>query len=290
MTSATFPEDVQHLAQDFLNNYSFMSVGRVGGSASTIQQRLEWVEDDEKDNFLYGILLHQIGLTLVFVNTKQAAVDIEKFLQESGIKADSIHGDRSQEQRERALEKFKSGVVKVLIATDVAARGLDIPNVALVIQYDLAMGADDYVHRIGRTGRIGKKGIAIGMMNNRNKGMAPDLVSVLEGAGQSPPPFLMGICISTGNQPDAATGNSQYGGQDVRRGKRGFMTAEEKEKARKFTNFSRDAYGQGDEEQARKAARTVGPAAPGSYSGAASKGKDGKGKGKGKGGGKSERF
>merc|ERR1712226_865244 len=102
MTSATFPEDVQHLAQDFLKNYSFVAVGRVGGSASTIKQRIEWVEDEEKESFLYGVLLHQIGLTLVFVNTKQAATDIEKFLKESGIRSESIHGDRSQEQRESA--------------------------------------------------------------------------------------------------------------------------------------------------------------------------------------------
>merc|ERR1719174_3362893 len=178
MTSATFPTEVQHLAQEFMRSYSFMAVGRVGGTVSTIKQRLAWVEDTEKDNFLFGLLMHQpsLGLTLVFVNTKQQATDLERFLSSAGFNVQSIHGDRTQQQREEALADFKSSRSPILIATDVAARGLDIPNVALVIQYDLAMSVDDYVHRIGRTGRIGKNGIAIGMVNNRNKRTAPELV------------------------------------------------------------------------------------------------------------------
>jgi len=169
MTSATFPTEVQHLAQDFMGNYSFMAVGRVGGTASTIRQRLAWVEDDDKDTFLLGMLLHQkdLGLVLIFVNMKQQAVDLERNLSACGLHVQSIHGDRTQEERERALHEFKSGRAPVLIATDVAARGLDIPNVALVIQYDLAISADDYVHRIGRTGRIGKQGLSIGQLQRQ---------------------------------------------------------------------------------------------------------------------------
>lgn len=291
MTSATFPPDVQHLAQDFMQNYTFMAVGRVGGTVSTIQQRLEWVEDEEKETFVYGLLLHQasLGLTLIFVNTKVAATDLENFLSSNGFAVQSIHGDRTQAQREQALESFKRGTTPVLIATDVAARGLDIPNVALVIQYDLAMGVDDYVHRIGRTGRIGKKGIAIGLVNNRNKGMAPDLLATMQDSGTTPPKFLVGMAISSGNyNPGGSGGGSQlYGGQDVRSagGKRSFQTLEEREKAKRVVNFSKDAYGQGDDERAAKMARTVGPANPGSYSGASPAAKGGKGKG-GKGGSK----
>mmetsp|Transcript_68997 Transcript_68997/g.174330 ORF Transcript_68997/g.174330 Transcript_68997/m.174330 type:complete len:402 (+) Transcript_68997:2-1207(+) len=287
MTSATFPVEVQHLAQEFMRTYSFMAVGRVGGTASTIQQRLAWVEDSDKDCFLLGLLLRQpdLGLVLIFVNMKQQAVDLERFLAGVGLNVQSIHGDRTQEQREYALQEFKAGRAPVLIATDVAARGLDIPNVAVVIQYDLAMSVDDYVHRIGRTGRIGKKGISIGLVNNRNRGVAVDMCAVLEDAGLTPPPFLLGMALSTGNYQPGGTGNqgNQYGGQDVRRGmRRGFQTVEEREQAKRFTGFAKDAYGAGDEAKALEAAQSVGPAMPGSYHGAA--GSSGKGKKGGKGG------
>jgi len=104
----------------------------------------------------YGLLLHQreIGLVLVFVNTKNAATELERFLAKMNIRTVSIHGDKDQRQREAALADFKSKRCPVMIATDVAARGLDIPDVALVVQYDCAQSSDDFVHRIGRTGRI----------------------------------------------------------------------------------------------------------------------------------------
>merc|ERR1711976_918317 len=98
LTSATFPADVQHLAQDFMGNYTFMAVGRVGGTVSTIKQKLVWVEDTDKDDFVFGLLLRQkdIGLTLIFVNTKQAASDLQHKLRSNNLKVDSIHGDRTQ--------------------------------------------------------------------------------------------------------------------------------------------------------------------------------------------------
>mmetsp|Transcript_123790 Transcript_123790/g.214610 ORF Transcript_123790/g.214610 Transcript_123790/m.214610 type:complete len:519 (+) Transcript_123790:71-1627(+) len=275
MTSATFPEEVQHLAQDFMSTYSFMAVGRVGGAGSTIRQKLEWVEDADKDNFLYGLLLHQkaLGLTLIFVNTKQQAVDLQKFLTGSGFSVQSIHGDRTQSEREEALEAFKSSQATVLIATDVAARGLDIPNVALVVQYDLAMSVDDYVHRIGRTGRMGKRGISVGMMNNRNKGIAGDLIHVLEDAGNPAPAFLIGMAISSGTYKQGGAEEQQ----DARKlMKQGFQTAQERAQARIFAGFNKDAYGQGDEEKAKEVAATVGPAMPGSYYGAVPNSKGGK--------------
>ena len=167
MCSATFPPDVQHLATDFMQQYTFVAVGRVGGTASTITQHVLWVEDAAKPSYLLGLLLHALGRTLVFVNTKQAATDVERFLSEQNIFAKSIHGDKTQEQREAALEDFKSNSrLQVLVATDVAARGLDIPNVELVLLYDMSMGVDDYVHRVGRTGRIGKRGLAITFWNS----------------------------------------------------------------------------------------------------------------------------
>jgi len=290
MTSATFPDEVQHLATDFMSSYVFIAVGRVGGAVDTIKQRLIWVEDEEKEAYVLGLLLHQhkIGLTLVFVNTKQMAVDLERFLSKIGVKTGTIHGDKTQNQREEALFSFKQGRLQILIATDVAARGLDIPNVAMVIQYDLAMSKDDYVHRIGRTGRIGRSGLSIGFINNRNKGLAADLIAILNDSKVPPPPFLVGMAISTGNYDPNATAETKYGGQDVRLGmKKGFMTAEQKKEARKFGDFDKDAYGEGCADKAQEIAETVGPQNVGIYDssmpGKGNKGGKGKG-GKGKGG------
>lgn len=287
MTSATFPDEVQHMATDFMDQYVFLAVGRVGGAVDTIKQRLIWVEDEEKEAYVLGLLLHQqrVGLTLVFVNTKQMAVDLERFLGKVGLHTGTIHGDKTQNQREEALNAFKQGRLQILIATDVAARGLDIPDVAFVIQYDLAMSKDDYVHRIGRTGRIGRSGLAIGFMNNRNKGLATDLIAILNDSNVKAPPFLVGMAISTGNYDPNATAKEAYGGQDVRLGmKKGFMTKEQKQEALKFGNFDKDAYGEGSAAKAQEVAETAGPANVGSYDASGpGKGKGGK-KGKGKGG------
>ena len=120
----------------------------------------------------------------MFVNHKQEAQSLGHFLKMHGISSNSIHGDKSQDEREQALWAFKHGQISVLVATDVAARGLDIPNVAHVIQYDIAGSIDDYVHRIGRTGRAGNTGNAIGFVNDRCKGICPELVEVLKESNQ----------------------------------------------------------------------------------------------------------
>merc|ERR1712232_799024 len=112
-----------------------------------------------KDNLPDG------GLAVVFVETKRAADTSELDLHNAGVKVTAIHGDRSQSERESALHAFKTGANPVLVATDVAARGLDIPNVSLVVNFDMPKQLDDYVHRIGRTGRAGRKGVAIAFVN-----------------------------------------------------------------------------------------------------------------------------
>merc|ERR1719217_1956293 len=126
------------------------------------------------------------GLVVVFVETKRSADDLERELHGRGVPVCAIHGDRSQTEREEALEAFKSGANPVLIATDVAARGLDIPNVALVVNFDMPKQLDDYVHRIGRTGRAGRKGTAIAFVNERCTYLA-ELSTLLKEAKQDPP-------------------------------------------------------------------------------------------------------
>ncbi|CAD7934704.1 unnamed protein product [Amoebophrya sp. A25] len=303
MTSATFPEGVQFLAQDFLRDYIFVAVGQVGAAASTIRQKIVWVDDDDKDAYLYGILLHQrqVGLVLVFVNTKQAAADLERFLGRMYIRTTSIHGDKDQRKREEALEQFKNKQKPVMIATDVAARGLDIPNVALVVQYDCALSSDDFVHRIGRTGRIGNQGLAITFMNNRNKGNAHEILEKVEKSGNVAPNWLKGMAISTGNfgqteNKEPENGHA-YGGQDFRKHTTGgFKTAAERDEAKKFKNFDSNAYGEGDASRAANAQREIAPEAAAydhmptgkggkNRGGGKNQGKGGGGGGKNKGGG-----
>ncbi|KAF8982439.1 DEAD-box ATP-dependent RNA helicase [Entomortierella lignicola] len=194
MFSATFPRDIQHLARDFLRDYIFLSVGRVGSTSENITQKIEYVEDEDKRSVLLDILHAQpkgdLGLTLIFVETKRMADSLSDFLLGQNFPATSIHGDRTQHERERALDMFRSGRCPIMVATAVAARGLDIPNVTHVISYDLPTDIDDYVHRIGRTGRAGNTGIATAFINRGNKGVMRDLLDLLKEANQEIPGWL----------------------------------------------------------------------------------------------------
>ncbi|CAI9774468.1 unnamed protein product [Fraxinus pennsylvanica] len=162
--SATFPKEIQGLAADFLSGYIFLAVGRVGSSTDLIVQRVEFVHESDKRSHLMDLLHAQKAngvhgkqaLTLVFVETKKGADSLEHWLCINGFPATAIHGDRTQQEREQALRSFKSGMTPILVATDVAARGLDIPHVAHVVNFDLPNDIDDYVHRIGRTGRAAR--------------------------------------------------------------------------------------------------------------------------------------
>ena len=191
MFSATFPRDIQMLARDFLKDYIFLSVGRVGSTSENITQKVEYVEDVDKRSVLLDILhTHSGGLTLIFVETKRMADTLSDFLINQNFPATSIHGDRTQRERERALEYFRNGRCPILVATAVAARGLDIPNVMHVINYDLPTDIDDYVHRIGRTGRAGNTGIATAFFNRGNRGVVRELMDLLKEANQEVPSFL----------------------------------------------------------------------------------------------------
>ncbi|KAL9054801.1 MAG: hypothetical protein Q9162_003924 [Coniocarpon cinnabarinum] len=213
MFSATFPRDIQMLARDFLREYIFLSVGRVGSTSENITQKIEYVEDIDKRSVLLDIL-HSvgIGLTLIFVETKRMADTLSDFLIAQQFPATSIHGDRTQRERERALEMFRSGKYPILVATAVAARGLDIPNVTHVVNYDLPTDIDDYVHRIGRTGRAGNTGMSTAFFNRGNRGVCRDLIELLKEANQEVPAFLETI---------AREGSGFGGGRGGRSGGRG---------------------------------------------------------------------
>ncbi|CAH8468289.1 unnamed protein product [Schistosoma rodhaini] len=195
MFSATFPNEIQILAKDFLNNYIFLTVGRVGSTSENITQTILWVEENAKRDTLIDLLAHSEAgtLILVFVETRRGADALENYLYSQKFQVASIHGDRTQEDRELALSCFRSGRTPVLVATAVAARGLDIPNVKHVINYDLPSDIEEYVHRIGRTGRVGNLGLATSFFNDKNRNLARGLVELLEEANQAIPPWLKAI-------------------------------------------------------------------------------------------------
>lgn len=221
MFSATFPRDIQMLARDFMKDYVFLSVGRVGSTSENITQKIEYVEDGDKRSVLLDILSAQpeAGLTLVFVETKRMADMLSDFLYTNSIAATSIHGDRSQRERETALQTFRTGRTPVLVATAVAARGLDIPNVTHVINYDLPSDIDDYVHRIGRTGRAGNTGIATAFFNRGNRNIVRDLIELLREANQDIPSWLDVVA------QESSFGGGGYRGRGGRGGRGGGRTA-----------------------------------------------------------------
>lgn len=164
--SATFPSEIQALAREFLRNYVWIAVGRVGSTVDNIKQQVFQVSSDpnEKIKLLLDVLNQTDGRTLIFVQKKKTASWLCDCLRNGyGVTAEEIHGDRSQAQRENALKMFRDGHIRILVATDVAARGLDVPAVTHVIQFDMPLSPEDfdvYVHRIGRTGRAGMPGLA----------------------------------------------------------------------------------------------------------------------------------
>jgi len=168
--SATMPKEIMKLIKNYLKN-DYVTV-KVGKSLITpkVNQKVIFVRSEEKLNALVRILNENRGVpTIVFVKTKRDAADIERRLQERGIKARAIHGDLSQRQREYVMNGFRKGYVKTLVATDVAARGIDVKDVGLVINYELPENPEIYVHRIGRTGRAGREGEAISLVAEPEK-------------------------------------------------------------------------------------------------------------------------
>ena len=165
MFSATFSPEIKSLAANFLNDPKLVEVARENSTAKTITQRLYEVHDSEKVDALMDLLeedrCEEAKNILVFVNSKITCRRLTRVLDHNGFKVDSIHGDKTQDERLKTLEAFKSGDIKVLVATDVAARGLDIAELPVVINFDVPFNAEDYVHRIGRTGRAGSLGLAL---------------------------------------------------------------------------------------------------------------------------------
>ncbi len=169
--SATLPENILRISQKYLNNPERISVGSLSTPIEKIKQETFEITTDKKYHELINQLVERSGSILVFVKTKHGADKIVKRLKYDGHKADAIHGNLRQSKRDRVIRGFRNGNSRILIATDVAARGLDIPVIKHVINYDLPQVPEDYIHRIGRTGRAGKDGSALTFLTNSDRNM-----------------------------------------------------------------------------------------------------------------------
>jgi ATP-dependent RNA helicase RhlE len=174
--SATMPRAIKELADRYLTNPAEVSVTPTATTVDRIEQSVTMVNPAEKTALLTLFLQsHGVERTLVFSRTNHGADKIVRQLEAAGIGASAIHGNKSQAQRERALAGFKSGQAKVLVATDIAARGIDIPGVSHVVNFDLPDVAEQYVHRIGRTARAGADGIAVAFCSPDERGNLRDI-------------------------------------------------------------------------------------------------------------------
>jgi ATP-dependent RNA helicase RhlE len=179
--SATFSPEIKRLANSYLNDPVTIEVARPNETASTVEQHFYSVPDEEKRHALKQIVRQRsLSQAFVFVNSKLGCARLARSLEREGLKTTALHGDKSQDERLKALAAFKAGEVDLLVATDVAARGLDIKDVPAVFNFDVPFNAEDYVHRIGRTGRAGASGLAVTFVAPSDTRLVSDIEKLLK--------------------------------------------------------------------------------------------------------------
>jgi superfamily II DNA/RNA helicase len=179
--SATFSPEIKRLASSYLQNPISIEVARPNETASTVSQHFYSVSDDDKRRALRQLIKqHAITQAFVFVNSKLGCARLARTLERDGLNTTALHGDKSQDERLKALDAFKRGDVDLLICTDVAARGLDIKDVPAVFNFDIPYNAEDYVHRIGRTGRAGASGLALSFVSGNDNRLVVDIEKLIK--------------------------------------------------------------------------------------------------------------
>lgn len=178
--SATMPLAIRELADTFLTKPKYISVTPISSTAENVSQKVYFVNKDDKRLLLKQLIIQEsLSNALVFTRTKHGADNIVKVLKKASIKAEAIHGDKSQNARQRVLEKFKNKEIDILVATDIAARGIDIEQLPFVINFDIPNISETYVHRIGRTGRAGNSGLAISFCGKDEKTYWQDIEKLI---------------------------------------------------------------------------------------------------------------
>jgi ATP-dependent RNA helicase DDX43 len=190
MTSATWPPGVRRLAQSYMKNPIQVYVGTLDLAAChSVTQKIEIMKEDEKEATImeFARNMGPDDKAIIFCGKKVRADDLASEFCLKGIRCQSIHGNREQSDREQALEDIKSGEVKILVATDVASRGIDIEDITHVVNFDFPRNIEEYVHRVGRTGRAGRTGISLSYFTRDDWGSASELINILEEAEQEVP-------------------------------------------------------------------------------------------------------
>ncbi|KAI8357117.1 P-loop containing nucleoside triphosphate hydrolase protein [Mortierella sp. GBAus27b] len=233
--SATFQKRVERLAREVMSDPVRISIGNVGQINSDVTQVIQILKDDTlKWDWLMGRLqeFESTGSVLIFVSRKNGVVELTENLKKAGVKCECLHGDMLQQERDKAVHDYKARQFPTLIATDVAARGLDIKSVRTVVNYDVARDIDSHVHRVGRTGRAGEKGTAFTLITEKDDRFAGDLVRNLEESDQPVSPELMKIAMQnprfrksrqfmSGNRGGRGRGRGGRGGHGGRGGRGG---------------------------------------------------------------------
>ncbi len=191
--SATFSPEIKRLASSYLQDPVTIEVARPNATASTVEQRFYQVDADDKRRAIHHVLNERgIKQAFVFVNSKLGCARLARSLEREGLNTTALHGDKSQDERLKALEAFKKGEVDLLVCTDVAARGLDIKDVPAVFNFDVPFNAEDYIHRIGRTGRAGASGLAVTLVSSSDARLVADIEKLIKKTIQPEPLPLQG--------------------------------------------------------------------------------------------------
>ena len=226
--SATFSPEIKRLAESYLQNPILVEVARPNATASTVEQHFYSVAGDDKRRAVLQVLKQRsLGQALIFVNSKLGCARLARTFERDGLKTQALHGDKSQDERLKALEAFKAGIVQVMVCTDVAARGLDIADLPAVFNFDVPFNAEDYVHRIGRTGRAGQSGLAVTLVAREDARLVGEIEKLLKRKielepfelDDGPPPRAREF-RERAREPDAGEDRSRFG-RDRDRGDRG---------------------------------------------------------------------
>ncbi|KAK5113907.1 mRNA splicing protein prp28 [Meristemomyces frigidus] len=182
MYTATMPAAVERIARKYLRRPAIVTIGNVGEAVDTVEQRVEFIGGEDKRKKRLNEILHSREFAppiIVFVNIKRNCDAIARDIQRMGMKSVTLHGSKTQDQREAALASLRDGTTEVLVATDLAGRGIDVPDVSLVVNFNMATNIESYTHRVGRTGRAGKTGVAITFLGNEDNDVLYDLKQMI---------------------------------------------------------------------------------------------------------------